>query len=86
MAKAKAYLHHGITILWECDAIILPANIPAKDRINFPGGLKDYLFSKLKNDEIIGSVCSGDVKVEVEGARVEWAIGWHEDEIYSFSY
>lgn len=86
MAKAKAYLYRGITILWNCDESILPANIPQQDKIHFPNGLTDYLLSKLKNEEMIGSICSGDVKIASEGARIEWAMGWHEDDGFIQSY
>lgn len=86
MAKAKAYLYRGISIEWSCDEAILPVNIPQQDRIHFPNGLTDYLLSKLTKEEMIGSVFNGDVKVVAEGARVEWAMGWHEDEGFIQSY
>jgi len=86
MAKAKAYLYRGIEIKWSCDSSILPANIPENDIIRFPNGLTDYLLSKLTSEEMIGGVFSGDIKIPSEGAKVEWAIGWHEDEGFVQSY
>ncbi len=86
MAKSKAYLYRGIEIKWDCDTAILPVNIPAVDTIHFPNGLTDYLLSKLTKEEVIGGIFNGDVKVASEGARVEWAIGFHEDEGFIQSY
>ncbi|MES2214608.1 MAG: DNA topoisomerase IV subunit B [Pseudomonadota bacterium] len=87
LAKSKAYLYRGIEIKWTCDPSILPENIPANDILRFPNGLTDYLVSKLSaEDAITTSVFSAEINVVSEGAKVEWAIGWHEGEGFSQSY
>jgi topoisomerase-4 subunit B len=88
LAKSKAYLYRGIEIKWNCDPLLLPenSNIPAVDTLHFPNGLTDYLSSKLsKEDSITGSIFDGDVKLDA-GEKIEWAIGWGEDEGFIQSY
>lgn len=88
LAKSKAYLYRGIEIKWNCDPLLLPenSNIPAVDTLHFPNGLTDYLSSKLsKEDSITSSIFDGDVKLDA-GEKIEWAIGWQEDEGFIQSY
>lgn len=79
--KAKAYLFKGVTIIWEIvDRLAELHNLPAKEEIRFPNGLKDYLQNKLENDQtIVPEIFNGEVKVDNQGTKVEWAIGWTQD-------
>jgi topoisomerase-4 subunit B len=87
LAKSKAYLHRGIEIKWTCDESIVTSNVPANDILHFPDGLSGYLLSKLSPDDpITTSIFSGEIKIASEGAKVEWAIGWHEGEGFTQSY
>ena len=49
MARSKAYLFRGVEIRWSCDAKLIAGNdkTPAEATLHFPGGLKDFLVSKL---------------------------------------
>jgi topoisomerase-4 subunit B len=54
LARSKAYLHRGVTILWRCDeGLAQKANIPATDQFHFAAGLLDYLQSTLADRETI---------------------------------
>ena len=48
MAQSKAYLYKGVEIRWKCDANLLvdKDDIPVKEILHFPGGLRDYLASR----------------------------------------
>lgn len=88
LAKSKAYLYKGFEIHWQCAPEIIHNNeVPEKSVIHFPGGLKDYLASKLDRHKIIGGeIFAGNAEVAAENIRVEWAICWHEDEHFVQSY
>lgn len=88
LAKSKAYLYRGIEIKWQCDPSLIPENgpVPESDILHFPNGLTDYLSSKLsKEDSITSSIFDGSVKLDA-GEKIEWAIGWREDEGFLQSY
>ena len=78
MAKSKAYLYKEVQILWNCDSELLSAdsNIPAKDLIHFPNGLKDFVASKA-TDMVIPEIFFGEH--HLDDAKVEWAITWTEN-------
>ena len=55
--------------------------------IHFPGGLRDYVDSKLDKNQIIGEeIFSGNAEIVSENIKVEWAVGWHERESFIKSY
>jgi topoisomerase-4 subunit B len=85
LAKSKAYLYKGVEISWECSPIVLGSNsdVPLKDSIRFPNGLKDYILSQASN-LVIPEIFSGEQILE--DGKVEWAIVWTEDEGYIKSY
>lgn len=87
LAKSKAYLYRGIEIIWNCDdSLIRDDSIPNKDIIHFPNGLTDYLLSKINNSTTVSeSIFDGNVSLGAD-ERVEWAIGWHEDQGFIQSY
>jgi topoisomerase IV subunit B len=88
LAKSKAYLYKGVEMHWVCaPELIVSEGVPAEDIIHFPGGLRDYLDSKLDKNKIIGGeIFSGSAEMKSEHIRVEWAICWHENVDFIKSY
>jgi topoisomerase IV subunit B len=81
LARSKAYLFRGVEIRWWCEpAVARPEEVPQEESFHFPGGLADYLASlvagrgTLTPQPFLGEHEFG------EGGRVEWAIGWPEDQ------
>jgi topoisomerase-4 subunit B len=79
LAKSKAYLYKGVEIVWECSPIILgsDSDVPLKDSIRFPNGLKDYILSQA-SDMVIPEIFAGEQILD--DGKVEWAIVWTENE------
>jgi topoisomerase-4 subunit B len=88
LAKSKAYLYKGVEIQWDCAPELTGSKaVPLTELIHFPGGLKDYLDSRLDKELIIGKeVFSGHAEIASENIKVEWAICWHERENFVKSY
>ena len=87
MARSKAYLFGGVEIRWACDPKLIKAedNIPAEDKLHFPGGLKDFLVSKLDGRQALTpEPFSGRTELTGNGngetGKVEWAVAWPLDE------
>jgi len=80
LAKSKAYLYRGVTIEWECE-LEIKGDVPAKALIHFPNGLKDYLTSKLRPENLISSeIFCGNINSAQDRVKLEWAIAWNKDE------
>ncbi len=82
LARSKAYLYKGVTIIWRCAANHLEKNsdIPEQDTLHFPGGLLDYLENSLENRVRIVPTCfSGQADFPDKAGRMEWAIAWPQD-------
>jgi len=82
MAQSKAYLYKGVEIRWKCDAALLKdgADFPAQGVLHFPGGLTDYLTSRLEDRATITpQPFVGEGALNGKGGRVEWAIAWPDD-------
>jgi topoisomerase IV subunit B len=79
LARAKAYLHKGVQIEWKCDGSLLKGDkIPNNTVIHFPGGLKDYLYSKVNEENVVsGLVFADSVIVDDEGFKIEWALAFN---------
>lgn len=87
LAKSKAYLYKGIEIKWNCATEVLQDGVPESDILHFPGGLTDYLKSKLGDDEyVLTSVFSGEINAASDGTKVSWAMSWHDDDGFVQSY
>jgi len=90
MARSKAYLFKGVEIRWKCDESLLKdgGDTPANEVLHFPGGLLDYLNTALGAREVkTDQPFAGDLKFSDEQGKVEWAIGWPEDEeAFFYSY
>ena len=82
MARSKAYLYKGVEIRWSCAADLIgdKDSTPEKTTLHFPGGLSDYLATRLDGrNTIINNTFSGEAKLNGKGGRVEWALAWPED-------
>ena len=86
MANSKAYLCSGIEIRWRCHKKWLQRdkNVPSKETLKFPGGIKDYLRLETKGKEMVTpDGFSGDIQTK-HGERVEWALSWLQDSNQQF--
>jgi topoisomerase-4 subunit B len=83
MARAKAYLFGGVEIRWSCAAEQIRGDddTPEKAVFHFPGGLKDFLASRINGyDTVTASMFSGKVERPGGHGTVEWAVSWLVDE------
>jgi len=82
MARSKAYLFRGVEIRWSCDPkLIRPEDgAPPEETLHFPGGLEDFLISKLAGRKALTEVpFSGRTQLNGSG-KLEWAVAWPLDE------
>ena len=88
LAKSKAFLYKGVEISWNCAHELITANeVPENDLLHFPGGLKEYLDSRLDKNLIIGEeIFAGTAEIAAENIKIEWAICWHEKDNFIKSY
>jgi len=78
MARSKAYLFRGVEIRWSCAKALLAGDseIPASAVFHFPGGLKDFLASRIEGQETVTKdVFAGRIEKKGSGS-VEWAMAW----------
>jgi len=83
MARAKAYLFGGVEIRWSCAPELLAGekDIPEKAVFHFPGGLRDFLETRIQGfTPVTKDVFAGRVQKEGGHGSVEWAIAWLADE------
>jgi topoisomerase IV subunit B len=83
MARAKAYLFGGVEIRWSCAPELLhgDTDVPEKAVFHFPGGLRDFLTSRIERfTPVTKDVFSGRVQKEGGHGSVEWAVAWLTDE------
>ena len=83
MARAKAYLFGGVEIRWSCAAeLIKPGDdTPEKAVFHFPGGLKDFLASRINGSETVTKEAfTGKIERDGGHGTVEWAIAWLADD------
>lgn len=90
MARSKAYLYSGVEIRWKCDPSLIEegSDTPHEAVLHFPGGLKDYLDSAMKNrTTLTPSSFHGKTDLPEQAGRVEFAVSWPEyGEGFSNSY
>ncbi|HZV21924.1 MAG TPA: ATP-binding protein, partial [Hyphomicrobiales bacterium] len=83
MSRAKAYLFGGVEIRWSCAPELLPegSDIPEKASFHFPGGLRDFLATRIEGfTPVTKDVFAGRIQKEGGHGSVEWAIAWLADE------
>jgi topoisomerase-4 subunit B len=83
MARAKAYLFGGVEIRWSCAPELIKGNDETPERavFHFPGGLKDFLLSRINGAETVTKdVFAGKIAREGGHGTVEWAIAWLADD------
>ncbi len=79
MARSKAYLFGGVEIRWFCDPTLIDEKdgITAEAVFHFPGGLKDFLASRLEGLTLVTKdMFSGKVTKPAGHGSVEWALAW----------
>ncbi len=77
MTRSKAYLFGGVEIRWSCDESLATSDVPAKAVFHFPGGLKDFLASRIEGEpRIVEDMFSGTAGKPGTHGAVEWAIAW----------
>jgi topoisomerase IV subunit B len=79
MARSKAYLFGGVEIRWSCDPTTIRSGteVPVKQTLHFPGGLKDFLEERIHGrPRVADEIFAGKVKKEGGHGSVEWAIAW----------
>ena len=77
MTRAKAYLFGGVEIRWSCDPELATDDVPEKASFHFPGGLRDFLASRIEGEQrIVDDIFSGQHGKPGSHGAVEWAIAW----------
>jgi len=83
MVRSKAYLFRGVEIRWSCDLKLIAADddTPPQATMHFPGGLEDFLVSKLDGRKsLTASPFAGRGKLNGGSGKIEWAVAWPLDE------
>jgi topoisomerase-4 subunit B len=79
MARSKAYLFRGVEIRWSCAKALLAGHseTPESAVFHFPGGLKDFLASRIEGQETVTKdVFAGRIEKTEGHGSLEWAIAW----------
>ena len=76
MARAKAYLHSGVKIRWQCSDTSHHEDVPETDLLHFPNGLKDYLLESVEGRDMLTPPFSGRYDNPEGDGAVEWAVTW----------
>jgi topoisomerase-4 subunit B len=87
MTRAKAYLFGGVEIRWSCDPELAKDDVPEKASFHFPGGLRDFLASRIEGEQrIVDDIFSGQHGKAGSNGAVEWAISWNLADGFVQSY
>ena len=79
MARSKAYLFGGVEIRWFCapELVDEAEGVPAEAVFHFPGGLKDFLASRIEGLTLVSKdLFAGRVEKPGGHGSVEWALCW----------
>ena len=81
MTRSKAYLFGGVEIRWFCAKERITDETPQEAVFHFPGGLKDFLISRIEGQSrVTKDLFSGRIEKPNGHGTVEWAICWIGDE------
>ncbi|MEO0636691.1 MAG: DNA topoisomerase IV subunit B [Pseudomonadota bacterium] len=89
MAQSKAYLFGGVEVRWSCDAshVDETKGVPAKQTFHYPGGVRDFLESKLtKERKVTREVFSGSTPKASGHGALQWAVAWFAGDGFVNSY
>jgi topoisomerase-4 subunit B len=87
MTRSKAYLFGGVELRWSCDDSLASDEVPAKASFHFPGGLRDFLASKIEGEpRIVEEIFSGHSGKPGTHGAIEWAVSWNLGESFLNSY
>jgi len=89
MARSKAYLFAGVEIRWSCapELATPDSGITDKAVFKFPGGLKDFLAERLKDERlVVDDVFAGRTAKAGGHGSVEWAVAWFAGDGFVNSY
>jgi len=79
MSRSKAYLFGGVVIRWSCAVRLQGGDkeTPQSAEFHFPGGLEDFLLSRIDGQETVTKeVFTGRSNKREGHGSVEWAVGW----------
>ena len=87
MTRAKAYLFAGVELRWSCDESLATDEVPAKATFHFPGGLRDYMATRIEGEpRVVDDIFSGVSGKAGSHGAVEWAIAWTLGDGFTSSY
>jgi len=89
MARSKAYLFRGVEIRWSCAKALLAgdAETPETAVLHFPGGLKDFLATRIEGlTTVTNDAFAGRIEKAHGHGSVEWAIAWVNADGFISSY
>ena len=76
MARSKAYLFRGVEIRWSYAKVLLDGQTPETAVFHFPGGLKDFLESRIEGQQTVTRELFTGRNDKTGHGSVEWAIAW----------
>lgn len=79
MARSKAYLFGGVEIRWFCapELVTEKDGVPTEAVFHFPGGLSDFLKSRIEGAALVtNEIFSGKVETKEGHGSLEWALTW----------
>jgi topoisomerase IV subunit B len=88
MTRAKAYLFAGVEIRWKsAPEKVAGTDVPTEAVFRFPGGLADYLASRVEKELlIVPTLFSGTTEKRSGHGAVEWAVAFVVDDGGTSSY
>ena len=87
MTRSKAFLFRGVELRWSCDESIATDEVPARAVFHFPGGLRDFLASRIEGEpRITDDIFSGTSGKPGTHGACEWAVSWNLGDGFLNSY
>jgi topoisomerase-4 subunit B len=80
MAQAKAYLHKGVRIMWQCaPSLCAQTNVPTQTTFYYLKGIEDFLIENVTAQGASVAECipfAGEAAFSNGQGRVEWSVLW----------